>query len=139
MSALAPFLDHSVPSGIYRWSSRVRPTTVARAAAAAGWRCFYLDGRQISDKPTFLHALAAAAEFPAYFGHNWDALEESLLDLSWAPAAGYLLLYDRADRFARAAPQDWAMALEVLAETCRRWQAAGTPWFVLLRGLDSKE
>ena len=36
--------------------------------------------------------MAAAFQFPYYFGENWDALDECLADLSWLPAAGYVIL-----------------------------------------------
>ena len=34
-------------------------------------------------KEKLLSVLAAKLRFPTYFGHNWDALEECLRDLSW--------------------------------------------------------
>ena len=36
--------------------------------------------------------MAAAFQFPDYFGENWAALDECLADLSWLPAAGYVVL-----------------------------------------------
>lgn len=40
----------------------------------------------IRSKQKLLRILAQQFQFPAYFGHNWDALEECLRDLSWLPA-----------------------------------------------------
>ena len=37
----------------------------------------------ITDKRSLLHLFAARLSFPKYFGSNWDALDESLSDLSW--------------------------------------------------------
>ena len=34
-------------------------------------------------KEKLLSVLAAKLRFPTYFGHNWDALDECLRDLSW--------------------------------------------------------
>lgn len=34
-------------------------------------------------KQDLLRALAEGLKFPPYFGHNWDALEECMCDLSW--------------------------------------------------------
>jgi len=39
-------------------------------------------------------AIAAAFEFPSYFGRNWDALVDCLGDLEWLDANGYVLLVD---------------------------------------------
>ena len=72
--------------------------------------------------------------FPSYSGNNWDAFEESLNDLSWAPAQGYLVVFDGAGGFARLQPDEFAVAVEILRESARRWDALGIPLVVLLRG-----
>jgi len=41
--------------------------------------------RGLRSKQKLLCVLADKLRFPAYFGHNWDALEECLGDLSWLP------------------------------------------------------
>jgi Barstar (barnase inhibitor) len=126
-------LAETVPPGIYALSSRAWATTIVQAIERHGWRCFYLDGRQIEDKAAFLAASAQAMRFPSYFGHNWDALDECLTDLSWAPASGYVLLYDDAARFEAAHPTEWATARAILADAVAHWRALGTPMYVLLR------
>jgi hypothetical protein len=38
---------------------------------------------EIKDKANLLSCYAKLGNFPAYFGHNWDALDELLRDFSW--------------------------------------------------------
>lgn len=123
------------PPGIYTLRARARAATVVHTLERQGRRCFYLDGRAIGDKAAFLAAAAEAMQFPAYFGHNWDAFEECVNDLSWVPARGYALLYDHTARFARAQPSEWATARSILAEAVERWRATPSPLYVLLRGV----
>ena len=131
---LNAILAETLPPGIYDLNSRARASTIVQAVERHGWRCFYLDGRQIGDKAAFLAACAQAMRFPSYFGHNWDALEECLTDLAWAPASDYVLLYDDVAGFASAHPAEWATARAILAGAIAHWRARGTPMYVLLRG-----
>jgi RNAse (barnase) inhibitor barstar len=41
----------------------------------------HLDGIKITSKESFLKEIAEALEFPEWFSHNWDALEDCLRDL----------------------------------------------------------
>jgi RNAse (barnase) inhibitor barstar len=41
-----------------------------------------LDSRGAHDKAAFLDACATSLDFPSYFGHNWDALADSLGDFA---------------------------------------------------------
>ncbi|HOG48344.1 MAG TPA: barstar family protein [Anaerolineae bacterium] len=137
MSArLAALLMGTVAPGVYRCRSRASVAAIAQRAAICGWRFVYLDGRRIAAKVDFLAACAAACGFPASFGRNWDALEDSLRDLSWLPAEhGYLVLYDSAGQFATAAPHEFAVALSILQGAVDYWQGTPTPMAALLRGL----
>jgi Barstar (barnase inhibitor) len=124
----------AVAPGIYRTGLRTTAASLARAAEHHGWLAFHLDGRELATKAGFLEASARALRFPSYFGHNWDAFEESLNDMSWAPAQGYLIVFDRAGQFARTQPADFAVALSILQESVARWRQQGTSLIVLLRG-----
>ncbi len=134
MTKLDPIFDGEKAPGIYRLTSRARPSSVLAAVADHGWQGFYLDGRSIADKEAFLQAGAEAMHFPAYFGHNWDAFEECVTELTWRPAPGYVLLYDKMARFANGDPQEWAMAQSILEDATNYWQAQSVPFYVLLRG-----
>jgi hypothetical protein len=73
--------------------------------------------------------------FPAWFGHNWDALADCLTDLSWLPAAGYVLIWDGYGTLGRAEVKAWRRAYEVFeAAIAARVRAGSAPLYLLLRG-----
>jgi RNAse (barnase) inhibitor barstar len=45
----------------------------------------------LDTKSQLMRFLASSLTFPAYFGHNWDALDECLADLSWLSAKKVVL------------------------------------------------
>ncbi len=97
-----------------------------------GIQVFYLDGREILSKETFLRKTAEAMKFPAYFGGNWDAFDECITDLTWCPAERYLLLYDHPDIFAQADPTQWQIAIDILRSAEEYWEAKNTPMDLFL-------
>jgi hypothetical protein len=119
--------------GVYRYGSRTTSIGLAARAAAAGWLSFYLDGTQITSKAALLDSIGRAADLPAYSGRNWDALEESLRDLSWAPARGYVLLWDHARLLAQSEPAAFATAVSILRSAADEWARQGIPFVALLR------
>ena len=66
--------------------------------------------------------LAAAAQFPAYFGRNWDAVSDLLRDFSWAPARGYVLLITAADRLLQMGRRDFLTFIQVVEMAIRDWR-----------------
>lgn len=133
MDELDILLGGSVQPGIYRFVGRASSADMLARAARAGWQGWRLNGHSIDSKASFLAACARAMRFPGYFGRNWDAFEECITDLSWQPAAGYLLIFESPYHFAHAAPRDWAMALRILDETAAYWQSKERPFYTILR------
>ena len=84
------------------------------------------------DKDSLLDQIAEALGFPDTFGNNWDALADSLGDLSWLPAPGYVLLLDHCTDLRHAAPDDFATLLEILDEAAAAHARAGVPFWALL-------
>lgn len=65
--------------------------------------------------------MARVLEFPDYFGHNWDALEECLADLEWLPAKGYVVLFTDAQLILPDDEEEFATFLEVLSDAGEAW------------------
>ena len=60
-------------------------------------------------------------EFPDYFGHNWDALEECLTDLEWLPAKGYIVLITDAAHVLSHDESEYETFLEILRDAGEAW------------------
>ena len=83
-------------------------------------------------RPTALDRIAGALQFPEWFGANFDALADSLGDLSWLPADGYVLLLEHTDDWRRADDDNFATLLDILNEAAVRWGDCGVPFWALL-------
>jgi hypothetical protein len=133
MSKLQAVLQQQIAPGVYRFPSRASLSTLQAEAEEQGWRLFHLDGTTIHDKASFLAAAKTAFGMPGYVGNNWDAFEEAVNDLAWAPAPGYALVYDDAANLDEHDPATLTAAVDILATAADNWQAAGKPFFALLR------
>ncbi len=120
-----------VANGVHAFTDDETAAEVRARAAAAGWAA--LTANAAGGKGALLDGLAASGAFPAWFGHNWDALSDCLVDLSWAPAQGYVVLVEEWESFAVAWPRDAGIAREVLEHAAAEWSARGTPFVALLR------
>ena len=105
---------------------------IAKAGAALGLAVVRIDLAGCVDAPTLFARFASALGFPEWFGHNWDALADSLGDLSWLPAGGYLLLLENASGWRSAAGEDAATLLEILNAAAASWAAHGVAFWALL-------
>ncbi len=132
MSRLQAVLGQAAANGIYRVSSQ--PLADLTAAAAAAQTPFaLLQGDAIANKAAFLDACATALQLPPYFGRNWDALADCLMDRQVVPAAGQTILYDYPAPLIRQAPATWATALSIFEEAAAYWRDHDRPFTLLLR------
>ncbi len=133
MAPIADLFNGQVKPGLYRLRADVTAESLQRQAEEHGWQLFHIDGAKTHDKRSFIRTAGQALDFPAYSAQNWDAFEESIRDLTWAPAQGYLVLFDEPDQFAANDPEQWAVAREILTATVRFHRQQGAPMTVLFR------
>jgi len=80
-------------------------------------------GKRCATKDRLFQEWAAALQFPAYFGENWDAFEECLSDLEWMPPGGLVLFLTRADRIlADAAEVELNTLADILITAAKEWR-----------------
>ena len=133
MSSVTDLLTGQVKPGLYRLRANASEDTLQRQAEENGWQFFHVDGAKVQDKRSFIRTVGKALDFPTYSAQNWDAFEESIRDLTWTPAKGYLVLFDEPDQFAARDPEQWAVARDILDDAIRSWRKQGKPMAVLFR------
>ena len=102
------------------------------AARTLDFTAVAVDFAGCTGKDDALARLAAALRFPSWFGGNWDALADSLADLSWLPAHGYVLLLERIDGWREADPLAFETLSAIFEDAAARWAGDRVPFWVLL-------
>jgi RNAse (barnase) inhibitor barstar len=115
-------------SGLHPTNNTASARTVAREK---GWRTVELDTSGGIDKAHFLEACRAAFDLPDWFGHNWDALADSLTELNEPP--GTLVLWHGAGTLEAPVRE---MAAEIFAGRADQSRSRGLAAFLVLVGDD---
>jgi hypothetical protein len=96
-----------------------RPESLVRLPT--GFALKFIKGPKCQTIAGLLTECARALDFPDYFGHNWDALEECLADLEWLPAKGYVLLITDAGCVLPDDDEEYETFLEILRDAGEAW------------------
>jgi hypothetical protein len=124
MSKLRARLRDAARSGVYR----VRRTdAIDDAVRGTKLNVGRVDLDGAATKEAMLERIAKALGFPDWFGGNWDALEDCLIDLSWREAEGHVLLFS-----GLRPSDDLGVLIDVLASSAEFWAARGRPFFAVL-------
>jgi hypothetical protein len=94
--------------------------------APPGYVLRIVQGSKCQTPAGLFEEFARALQFPGYFGHNWDALEECLADLEWLPAKGYVILIPEAQAVLPGDEEGYETLLEILNATGEAWSKGET-------------
>ena len=87
-----------------------------------GFSAIQVDLAGVQEKSELLARIASAMKFPDYFGMNWDALTDSLRDLSWLNPKGVLVVLEnsrdlwRQPMLAGSLIETWLLCAEFWAQ-----------------------
>lgn len=125
MSKLLQRLSDASRSGVYR-----APHTQAILDATQGstLQVSRIGLSGAAGKAALLERIAGALQFPRWFGGNWDALEDCLMDLSWSKAAGHVLLIEGA---AGLPADERGILADILASAAAAWAERKRPFFAV--------
>ncbi len=108
---------------------------LSEEASKKGFKVWKLDGRRMRDDASVFDHFSEVMEFPDYFGRNWDAMDECLRDMDWAPHKAHLLVISDADALFLTARRTFVALLDSLRFVSRHWhewQDGKTPFKILL-------
>ena len=129
MSKLLQRLSDAAKSGVYKTT---RTDEILAATRGSALHVARVDLAGAKDKDAVLARVAAALAFPRWFGGNWDALEDSLNDLSWIETGGHVLLIEGAQDVPAV---ERGTLLDILAAAAASWAERKRPFFaVFLNG-----
>jgi RNAse (barnase) inhibitor barstar len=119
-------------SGVYIIKPGTDIGIIKNAAAENGLEFLYVDLKKVTGKKGLLKKFSLALNFPDYFGMNWDALGDCLTDMSWKPAAGYVLLFSNFRVFAEKNPEDMKIAGNIFDSSANYWKQKKVPFYIIL-------
>ena len=120
MSKLLQRLQDPARSGAYRVASPDQVLDAVRGSKLVVAKVPF------APKERLLKAIAEALGFPQWFGHNWDALEDCLTDLSWREAPGYVLLFENPEP-----GDDLGVLIDIVHSAAEFWAGRGKPFFAV--------
>lgn len=118
-------LNDASRSGVYRAPG---DEIIRDVLSGSGLRVLDVSLQGATSKDEVLRRIARALDFPDWFGGNWDALGDSLCDLSWQPAEGWLLLLRE---FSASPRDDVGVLVDVLASAAEFWAGQGKLFFAV--------
>ncbi len=134
MTALRRAIEQS-RSGVYRVNADgegfAALGTITRKSRVALYRVTLAPAAEESE---ILESLARELRFPDWFGQNWDALQDSLCDLSWLPESSGIVLVINGVDATQTAPSVLDTFIDVLRSTAQYWERAKRPFLVLVAG-----
>jgi hypothetical protein len=125
MAKLLQRLQDAAKSGVYRAS---RVDAIEDALRGSKLSLARIALQDVTDKVALLRRIAARLSFPAWFGENWDALEDCLTDLSWREAEGNILVVEG---FQFLPAEDLGVLIDVMISAAKFWAGRGKPFFAV--------
>jgi RNAse (barnase) inhibitor barstar len=119
-------------SGVFVVSPLTGKSAIRKAANSHNLDFIQISTKGVTTKESFLKKLAESLDFPDYFGMNWDALIDSLTDLSWRPATGYVILFTNFPSLSKKTALDMSTARSIFESSANYWKQKKVPFFVIL-------
>jgi RNAse (barnase) inhibitor barstar len=86
------------------------------------WDILRVRGKKSVDDKRFFDEVAAALQFPFYFGENWNAMWDCITDLNWLRGLSYLVIFDSAEYLLSESDRGFQVLIKELIDAHTLWQ-----------------
>ena len=117
-------------AGVFAAPRVMGPLRAAAKGTGVAW--FALDLAGVTSREAFLKRCAVQLQLPGYFGNNWDALHECLLDLAGTGSPGAVVHWRRGAALAKRAPDAVKTTLAIFRESALFWASTGRVFLVVV-------
>ena len=114
--------DGPVLSVLAATPSTVANLLMAWTPAHPEWDILRVRGNKSPNDVRFFDEVAAALQFPYYFGENWNAVWDCITDLNWLTGLSYLVIFDSAEHLLSESDRGFQVLLKELADAHTLWQ-----------------
>jgi RNAse (barnase) inhibitor barstar len=118
------YLVDATISALTDWGWRIsneNPSTTMR----------FVRGHKMKTTEGLFDEFSAAIQFPYYFGENWNAFRDCLLDLEWLPGEVYGIIISDSQRLLEESPEDLDILIDYLEEAGAEFKQAGKRFVTL--------
>jgi RNAse (barnase) inhibitor barstar len=129
---ITEILNGDVYPSVYLLDVALTIKEIERLKQDKGTKVFAFDGDRIVDSTSLFQEFATVMQFPEYFGHNWDALNDCLTELDGHEVDRYIITIDKLDCFISKDLSQWTNFLDVCKSVVEYWQDTETPVYILL-------
>ena len=126
----APDFTSIEDAGVHAWSGTVEP--LKSAATQAHLKFAAADLTHAKDRAGLFAELDRSLALPDHFGHNWDALADSVEDGEWLGKHGCVIALTHAGGYRKAHTVDWTTFEDILAEASDYWRERHKPFWVFV-------
>lgn len=82
----------------------------------------FLRGKKMTKIEELHNEVAAALQFPWYYGENWPAFDECINDLDWLPADSYILIITEAEELlSKEDDEQFSVFIKILQQAAVEW------------------
>ncbi|MGB7067863.1 MAG: barstar family protein [Pyrinomonadaceae bacterium] len=120
------YLVDATPSAITNWALQISNRNPSTEIS-------FVRGDKMKTTQGLFDEFSAAMQFPYYFGENWDAFRDCLLDLEWLPGEAHGVIVTNSHSLLEESSKDLGILFDDLEEAGSEFKQQGKRFVTLFQ------